>query len=158
MTNRKAASFKHPQDKALTVRVLVGSICVLILQSCGGSNTVATECYQLQEAINTQQPSFTGAVNKSSETAQAQARKDLAAALNAVELSDAELQERRERIVSLNQQLHSLGLQAAEVMTDNGYLSGDAADQYETVTAQKLTVYEQLSTERSSLQIHCSLQ
>ena len=158
MTNRNIAILGHDQREPVAVGMLATLVCLLALQSCGKSNKVATECYHLQEAINAHQPSLSGPINKASETAKAQAQQGLVEALTAVELSDAELQGRRDKMVSFNQQLHTLSLQAAEVMTDNGYLSGDASNQYEAITAQRIAVYDQLSTERSSLQIHCSLQ
>ena len=63
-----------------------------MLTSCSGSNKVATECFELQEAINANQPSFsTGTIDKAAETAKAQAEKDFENALAAVQLSDTEL-------------------------------------------------------------------
>ena len=133
--------------------------CVFTVQSCSGNNKFATECFQLQETINTHQASFSaGSINKASETAKAQAEKDFADTLTAVELSDGELQERRDRIVSFSREAHTLSRQAANVMTEDGTLSGEAATQYEAILAERQTVNDQLFAEQNGLQIHCSLQ
>lgn len=133
--------------------------CVFTVQSCGGNNKVATECFQLQETINTHQASFSaGSINKASETAKAQAEKDFADTLTAVELSDGELQERRDRIVPFSREAHTFSRQAANVMTEDGTLSGEAATQYESILAERQTVNDQLFAEQNGLQIHCSLQ
>ena len=138
---------------------LIMLICLFTVQSCSGSNKIATECFQLQETINTHQTSFSaGSINKASETAKAESEEDFANALTAVELSNSELQERRDRIVFFSREAHTLSLQAANVMTEDGTLSREAATQYEAILVQRQTVNDQLFAEQNGLQIHCSLQ
>ena len=148
---RKAKSNHSYKLKALA--------SVLMLTSCSGSNKVATECFELQEAINANQPSFsTGTIDKAAETAKAQAEKDFENALVAVQLSDTELKEKRDRLVTLARESHTFSLQAADVMTEDGYLSGTAADDYRDITTKRMATSEQLFAEQNGLQIHCSLQ
>jgi len=138
---------------------LIALAIALTLQSCSSANKVVTECVQLQEAIKTNQASFSnGTINKASETATAQDEKAFADALAAVELNDSKLKEKRDRLVDFSREAHTLSLQAATVMTEDGYLSDNASAQYQTISTQRITVNNQLFAEQSGLQIHCSLQ
>lgn len=128
-----------------------------LLQSCG-ENKAATECYHLQEALREDSHRSVGTVTKATETAQAQAEQKQAEAIAQVKLSDDELMLRRDEIVGLWQQQSELSLQAADIMTDDGLLSGRKSEEYKRVSQRRLEVSKQAYAAQNGLQIHCSLQ
>ena len=130
----------------------------LLLQSCG-ENKAATECYHLQAALLTDsQYRPVGTVTKATETAQAEAEKKQAEAIAQVILSDDELIIRRDEIVRLWQQQSELSLQAADIMSHDGLLSGSKSKEYKRVSARRRELNKQTSAAQNGLKIHCSLQ
>ena len=139
-------------------RIVLTSVCLLTaaLQGCG-ENTVATECYQLQEAMMSKSYSLgSGTVTPAFERNRAQASQTYAATLSQVELSDEELIERRESLVALINQQSDLYLQSADILTEDGIIKDDAA--HDRLTAQEIALAKETSAAQNGLQIHCSLQ
>lgn len=138
---------------------LIALTTALTLASCSRDNNIATECLQLQEAINANQASFAaGTINKAAETTKAQNEQKFATALTAVKLSNKALKEKRERLVDFSTQAHTLSLQAADIMTEDGTLTGNTATQYATISTQRIAINDQLFAEQNGLQNHCSTQ
>lgn len=129
----------------------------MLLQSCG-ENKVATECYHLQEALLENSFIPVGTVTKSTEIAQAKTAQRQADAIAQVDLSDEDLTTRRDEMVTLLQQQSDLSLQAADVMTEDGFLGGRKSADYERISQRRRKLIKQMYAAQNGLRIHCSLQ
>jgi len=133
-------------------------LAMLLLQGCGVN--VATECYQIQNALIEGQPSF-ASTHRAAYLAQAEAYWALAESLAAQPLKDEALMAHRLRLVETYQQLGQLTQAETALMEPDGSViiaSATTEADYDQLRQQLRAIQDAVEAERSALRLYCSLQ